>query len=55
MMDRIKKLAVGLGIAILIWAVIDPGGAADFVHFLWFKIEDGLVSLVSFVKGVFNQ
>jgi uncharacterized membrane-anchored protein len=53
--EKLKKFLMVAAVIILIWAIADPGSAADFVHFLWLKIQDGLSSLISFLRSVFHQ
>jgi hypothetical protein len=41
-------------VILLIWAFIDPVGAAGFVSFLWLRIEEGLATFFTFVRETFN-
>jgi hypothetical protein len=54
MIDIMKKILIGLAIGIFIWALVDPNGAADFVDFLWLRVQEALGSFFTFLKNLFS-
>lgn len=54
MVDKIKKVLMVAGVLLVIWAFVDPGAAANFVHFAWGTVQDGLTKLFAFVHNVFT-